>query len=546
MAVVGKLELLIVSALLLLTACYSNVQRGYKTTLKSVASSEGKPWPIPQLYIPTPTTYTLNSDSFKINPTGKTCDTLVAAMTRYYNVIFYPGRQNDALRFKPISKSKLTVGTELPYLNVNLENDCEIYPSLDMDEWYQLFVKSDGAILTARSIWGALRGLETFSQLVYQTPDGTFTINDTKIEDYPRFSHRGLLIDTSRHFVPKKILLQNLDAMAYNKYNVFHWHIVDDQSFPYQSRHFPELSNLGAYDPHTHVYSQQDVAEIIEYARQRGIRVIPEFDTPGHSESWGPAIPGLLTPCYKSGQPDGSYGPIDPTKNSTYDFLKVIVMEWTKVFPDKYVHLGGDEVSFDCWKSNPAVTQFMQKMGYGTDYSKLEQYYMQNILNIVSSDQDGYVIWQEVVDNGVKVRPDTVVEVWKGGYPAEMSKVTQIGLRTILASPWYLDYISYGTDWPKYYRPDPHNFNGTDAQKKLVIGGEACMWGEYVDGTNLISRLWPRASAVAERLWSPKQYNNTAEAAPRIEEHRCRMLRRGLNAEPANGPGFCKYEMQVN
>ncbi|XP_010723871.1 beta-hexosaminidase subunit beta [Meleagris gallopavo] len=329
--------------------------------------------------------------------------------------------------------------------------------------------------------------------------------------------------------------------MAFNKFNVLHWHIVDDQSFPYQSVSFPELSNKGAYS-YNHVYTPTDVRLVIEYARLRGIRVIPEFDTPGHTQSWGKGQKDLLTPCYSGEQPSGSFGPVNPILNSTYDFMATLFKEISSVFPDAYIHLGGDEVSFNCWESNPEVKDFMKKQGFGIDYAKLESYYVQKILDIVSSYNKGYVVWQEVFDNNAELKPDTVVEVWMANnYAHELSRVTRAGYTAILAAPWYLDYISYGQDWTKYYRVEPLNFPGSEKQKRLLIGGEACLWGEYVDATNLTPRLWPRASAVGERLWSSKNVTNLQDAYRRLSNHRCRMLSRGIAAEPLF-VGYCPHE----
>ncbi|KAK3098222.1 hypothetical protein FSP39_017372 [Pinctada imbricata] len=219
------------------------------------------------------------------------------------------------------------------------------------------------------------------------------------------------------------------------------------------------------------------------------------MDESWHSQSWGKGITDLLTKCYSKGTPTGTFGPIDPTVDSTFQFLNEFFTEIKNVFPDKYVHLGGDEVSFSCWQSNPNITEFMKQQKFGTNYAKLEEYYMQKLIDIMNGLDKGYLIWQEVIDNGGKVKADTVVEVWKGGWQAEMGKVTGLG------------------------------YQRTEAQKKLVIGGEACMWGEYVDDTNVISRTWPRASVVAERLWSAQSVNDSKAAAPRLEEHRCRMVR---------------------
>ncbi|KAK3096726.1 hypothetical protein FSP39_002689 [Pinctada imbricata] len=532
-----------VTVVVIFLLCFFSTGRGnnqaHHEESYSTTPTRGQPWPMPQKYSVTTKTYDIDSNNFQFTASGQTCDILTKAFARYKTIIF--GSQDTKLRFYPNRFNRVEEG--VTGLNVKVQKPCEEYPYLGMDESYELMVpdSSGQATLSSVSVWGALRGLETFSQLITGTPGSGYKINGTTISDSPRFQHRGLLFDTSRHFLGTDVLKKNLDAMAQSKFNVFHWHIVDDQSFPYVSQAFPQMSQMGAYDQ-LHLYSPNDVKEIIDYARDRGIRVIPEFDTPGHSQSWGKGITDLLTKCYSKGTPTGTFGPIDPTVDSTFQFLNEFFTEIKNVFPDKYVHLGGDEVSFSCWQSNPNITEFMKQQKFGTNYAKLEEYYMQKLIDIMNGLDKGYLIWQEVIDNGGKVKADTVVEVWKGGWQAEMGKVTGLGYQSVLSTCWYLNYISYGSNWNNYYLCEPYNFNGTEAQKKLVIGGEACMWGEYVDDTNVISRTWPRASVVAERLWSAQSVNDAKAAAPRLEEHRCRMVRRGFQAESINGPGYCTPE----
>ncbi|XP_052448666.1 beta-hexosaminidase subunit beta [Carassius gibelio] len=500
-------------------------------------------WPLPQKFQSSAVAFKLSPARFQIvhskqSSAGPSCSLLENAFRRYFEYMFGDLKKPEKSR-KKVYDSDLV---ELQVWVTSADPECDGFPSLQTDESYALSIDEPSAVLKAANVWGALRGLETFSQLVYEDDYGVNNINKTEISDFPRFAHRGILLDSSRHFLPLKVILANLEAMAMNKFNVFHWHIVDDQSFPYMSRTFPELSQKGAYHPFTHVYTPSDVKMVIEFARMRGIRVIPEFDTPGHTESWGNGIKDLLTPCYRGSSPSGTFGPVNPILNSSYEFMTQFFKEISTVFPDAYIHLGGDEVDFSCWASNPDIQKFMAQQGFGTDYRKLESFYIQRLLDIVAATNKGYMVWQEVFDNGVKLKDDTVVEVWMGNkMEEELQNVTRAGFTTILSAPWYLDYISYGQDWQRYYKVEPLNFPGTDAQKKLVIGGEACLWGEYVDATNLTPRLWPRASAVAERLWSDKSVTDVGNAYNRLVQHRCRMVKRGIPAEPLF-VGHCRQE----
>ncbi|XP_053196273.1 beta-hexosaminidase subunit beta isoform X1 [Scomber japonicus] len=501
------------------------------------ASKYGSLWPLPQKVQISEVSFKLTSISFKIvdakeSSAGPSCGLLQDAYRRYYEYVFGTAKRQGPYKNRRAGPGELT---ELQVWITSTDAECDGYPSVTSDESYELTVDQPFAVLKAPKVWGALHGLETFSQLVYEDEYGAKSINTTSISDFPRFAHRGILLDSSRHFLPIKVILANLETMAMNKFNVFHWHIVDDQSFPYLSRTFPQLSQQGAYHPYTHVYTPADVKMVIEFGRLRGIRVIPEFDTPGHTQSWGKGQPGLLTPCYSGSEPSGSFGPVNPILNTTYDFMTQFFKEISAVFPDAYVHLGGDEVDFTCWKSNPDIQKFMKQQGFEDDYRKLESFYIQRLLDIVTTTQKGYIIWQEVFDNGVKLKPDTIIHVWKGTqqqYQNEMANVTASGYQTLLSTPWYLNRISYGQDWRGHYKADPQDFKGTEEQKKLVIGGEACLWGEYVDGTNLTPRLWPRASAVAERLWSAKDVTDINDAYNRLSMHRCRMVERGIPAEP--------------
>jgi len=300
-----------------------------------------------------------------------------------------------------------------------------------------------------------------------------------------------------------------------------------------------------AYHPRL-IYTQNDIQDIIEYARQRGIRVIPEIDTPGHSQAIGRIFPNILTACYgKGGRGTPNYPHfaafemLNPMQNYTYDVMKTIYQEVKNTFPDKYLHLGMDEVYYDCWKSSPEIANFMKKQNMD-NIVQVEEYYVKNTLDNVRNLGAKYMIWQDPIDNGVKAANDTIVGVWKDSYDAKSHNY-----QIVLSAPWYLNYISYGSDWVGYYNIDPDTYKATAPTKELVIGGEACMWGEYADATNIIPRLWPRAGAVAERLWSAKTMNDPDDAKYRLDEQRCRMIRRGIPAEAILN-GYCgSYDWDV-
>lgn len=528
-------------------------------------------WPQPQQIHSFPgQVYTMDSESFSFHVDDKSpqeCDVITEAITRYKGIIFSEECVKWSPAFESTEKDSATVirtarktrGKELPLLsNLTISfRICEPMPHEEMDESYTLSVGQvpGEAWLISTTPWGVLHGLETFSQLVERDnradsangDSNTFKIEGVSILDFPRFKYRGVMIDTSRHFIPVNILKQNLDAMAYNKFNVFHWHLVDDPSFPMESLVFPELHRHGAFNPKTHIYRQEDIKDVIEYARLRGIRTIPEIDTPGHTLSWGKADSSLLTTCFNetTGFPSGTFGPLDPTKNHTYEFVQSVLKEVSQLFPDRTIHLGGDEVDFACWKSNPDIRQFMLESDID-DYQKLEGFYIQRIAETVINNNlsRNYLLWQEVFDDNVTLdRDTTIIHVWKGWTGAEWDRelhnVTSAGYKVILSSPWYLNIIKYGIDWPPLYMAEPLSFNGTHEQKSLVLGGSVTMWTEFVDGSQLMSRTWPRASAVAERLWSSVEVNDPKEAVPRIERMQCLMQGRGLRVEPINGPGYC-------
>lgn len=477
-----------------------------------VRPTHGEPWPYPELRMVNKAFYLLRASTFQFNVVGETCDIVTDAVERYQAIILKEAKIAK-IHWQGSSKSSSgnnsTARGTLTALNIHFGEPCEKdgnhWPHLQMNESYMLSISemSTTAKLVADSVWGILRGLETFSQLISPAGDGSnLKIKCQVIVDRPKLRHRGLLLDTSRHYLPLSDILLTLDAMSYNKLNVLHWHIVDDNSFPYQSSKYPNLSAKGAYHP-SMVYTLNDIQKIVDYARLRGIRVMPEFDTPGHTRSWGLAYPDLLTTCYDNkGKASGKLGPMNPTNQNVYEFLRHLFAEIVQVFPDQYVHLGGDEVPFSCWKSNPEINDYMKARNMTGNFALLEGEYIAKLLQITDSLEANTIVWQEVFDNGVKMPTNTVVHVWTGNWPKEMEAATKEGHPVLLSTCWYLDHIAEGGDWRKFYRCDPMAFAGASNVTHLILGGEACMWGEFVDKNNVHSRIWPRASAAAERLWS--------------------------------------------
>jgi hexosaminidase len=369
---------------------------------------------------------------------------------------------------------------------------------LGEDESYELVITESGAKLTAPSPLGILHGLQTFLQLVETTPYG-FAVPVVTIKDKPRFAWRGLLIDVGRHFIPLDVLKRNLEGMAAVKMNVLHWHLYDNEGFRVESKRFPKLQEAGSDGQY---YTQAEIRELVAYAHDRGIRIVPEFEMPGHSRSLFAGYPELASgPGPYRIEPGGVDAVMDPTREETYKFVDKLMGEMAGLFPDDYFHIGGDEVNGSQWDANPKIQAFMRSHGMKSNQD-LQAYFNQRLQKILSKHHKTMMGWDEVMHPDLP--KSVVVQSWRG--QQSLAIAAQQGYSSLLSFGYYLDLM-----WPasRHYAVDP--MSGAAAslnpeEKSRIIGGEACMWSEWVTPENIDSRIWPRNAAIAERLWSlPEQ-----------------------------------------
>ncbi|KAJ1837208.1 Glucosamine-6-phosphate isomerase (Glucosamine-6-phosphate deaminase) (GNPDA) (GlcN6P deaminase), partial [Coemansia sp. RSA 2703] len=388
------------------------------------------------------------------------------------------------------------------------------------------------------------------------------------IQDAPLYPHRGLLFDTARNYYSLASIKRTLDAMSYNKMNVFHWHIVDSQSWPVESRTFPELQKKGAYGA-DQMYSYNDVQQIIEYARQRGIRVIPEFDVPGHTYIVGQSHPELMScvnkqPNWDKYAAEPPSGQLNIAKPETVAFTNKLVDEYTKLFTDEVFHLGGDEVNRNCWSEDPDVIAYLAAHPGEDVESLLASWYAKVHDHLETTGKTAFT-WEETLFHSQYVpKNNTILQVWID--QASVQKAVSQGYRIVSSSydSLYLDcghgaWLSNwdGNSWCDPFKTWMHVYNYDVAanitdpvQKKRILGTEVAAWSEQIDETVIDPKLWPRAAAMAETAWSGKSdasghVRTTAEVASRLHEQRFRMVGRGINAEPmqplwcARNPGAC-------
>ena len=368
------------------------------------------------------------------------------------------------------------------------------YPTLGEDESYTLDISGSEGRIHAATAEGAIHAMATFAQLIQPGADG-FEVNGVHIEDRPRFPWRGLMLDVCRHWMPVEVVKRNLDAMAAVKLNVLHWHLSEDQGFRVESKRFPRLHELGSNGDY---YTQQQVRDIVEYARDRGIRVMPEFDVPGHSGAWFAGYPELAsTPGpFPLGGRGGSE--MDPSKESTYAFLDAFVGEMAQLFPDPFYHIGGDEVNPRAWNQSETIQAFAREHNL-KDAAAIQVYFNQRLLKIVQKYGKTMVGWDEILVPGLPT--DAVIQSWRG--QKSLSEAAAKGYRGILSWGYYLDHLS-----PAGYHYGIDPLGGQDAaaltpqQSARIMGGEACMWAELVGQETVDSRIWPRTAAIAERFWS--------------------------------------------
>ena len=384
--------------------------------------------------------------------------------------------------------------------------------ALGEDESYNLLVDENKVELTAATPLGILRGVETLLQLI-QEDKHRWIIPAVRVEDRPRFPWRGLMIDVSRHFIPLEVIKRNIDGMAAVKLNTLHLHLSDDEGFRVESRLAPKLQELASDGQ---FYTQDQIRELLAYARERGVRVVPEFDIPGHAVSWLIAHPNIASappPAHLvRGMSDEVRPPIDPTLEQAYQVLDKVLGEMASLFPDPYVHIGGDEVDGRYWDKNEKLQEWMRAHDIKDNHA-LHTYFNKRVQAILAKHGKHMEGWDEILNPDLP--KDTLVQSWRG--PETLANAARMGFSTILSAGWYLDLMYPAS---QHYAVEPLSGQSallTDDQKSLILGGEAAQWTEYVTPEILDNRLWPRLGAIAERLWSPASVTGAASMYRRLD-----------------------------
>lgn len=549
-------------------------------------------WPLPRAVTTGAASATLLPEQFVLGVATDTPSAALEAALERFSSRAFP---------HPVTPPEAPVGSQSVVTGLTVQvSDSTVPLALGVNESYTLTVPASGnATISAATIFGAYRGLESLSQLIQFSFDTeSYHINDLlplHIEDAPQFVHRGLLLDVARHFQPVSSLRRVIDSLAMAKINVLHLHMSEDQSFPAASRVHPELAAKGAWSPNER-YTWQELQEVVEFGLARGLRVIPEFDMPGHATSWHGSHPELFSsgaPAAKcstqvDGRPNVTRGALDPAKNATFAFIEELLRDYFSesggAFSNiDYVHLGADEVPTGCW-DNPFDEAFIENHGLIGGTAGLFSYFVERVHEIANRLGRRVIMWDAAFNKGSTPPPkDVVIQMWLqyGGTNTLLQDIVRAGYSAIASPdiPWYLNVVepqdaACNTNWQCMRNYNPRaGLNSAEAA--LVLGGEGCLWGETVDSSDIESTLWPRMAAIAERLWSGEKAAPPAGASAnaaalfeqgqegRLRKFRCLLLERGFGAgvvgdtvgEPSRpvwqrlhgppGPGSCLQDTNL-
>lgn len=486
--------------------------------------------------------------------------------------------------------STLQKRSDLPVLTkvqANVASEAELQQGVDESYVLSIEADSDTVLISANTVWGAMHALTTFQQLVIANDEGTgssglIVEGPVIIEDKPLFPYRGLMLDSGRNFLSIKKIKEQIDGMALSKMNVLHWHLSDTTSWPMLLSTYPEMAKdaYGSRD----IYTTAAIRDLVAYARARGVRIIPELDMPAHAAAgWKQVDPGIVA-CADTywvdtaGEP--SPGQLEILNNNTYEVVRNVRKELMGLFPEHIQHIGGDEINTGCYNYSHSIQEWFAE-DTSRDYSDLLQYWVDRMVPTIQSLRNGtrIMMWEDIVDAATAAKElpkDVILQIWLGSQET-IKNLTSAGFDVVFSSSdfFYLDcgFGGFMTNDPQYdylSNPEPGNLtsnyggtggssctykswqrimvpditdNLTQAEKDHVLGGSVNLWSEQVDDAVVSVKVWPRAAAFAELMWSGNKDPATgqkriSEVAERIFNFREYLLANGILSSPL-APKYC-------